>query len=261
MRPVALTLLNSLPMTLSIVQPLPTNTAPPSELSRIRQALAGAPLFQALTLDAVEDLTRRLKTRRVGAQTTVVSQGDTADGLYLIASGRVKVVIFGQNGREVTLSILKDGDSFGEISLFDGDNRSADCIALEPTELLVLSREDLLEHLLRHPGTAVNLLSQMAKRLRKADQTIAQLALHDVHERLEWQLIALAQEEGSQVSEGLLVRRRPTQQELANMIGSCRETISRAFNQLARDGLILSRGRAMVVTQALLQKNRKNDAV
>jgi CRP-like cAMP-binding protein len=101
----------------------------------------------------------------------------------------------------------------------------------------------------------------MAKRLRRADQTIAQLALCDVNERLVWQLVTLAREEGVNSPEGLLVRRRPTQQELANMIGSCRETISRAFNQLARDGLIIPRGRAMVVTPALMAQVAKAPAV
>jgi CRP-like cAMP-binding protein len=201
-----------------------------------------------------------MKLKRVASTQAILTQGEAGNAFHVIVSGRVKVVILGQNGREVTLSILKEGESFGEISLFDGDSRAAHCLALEPTEVAVLSREDLLQHLMRHPGTAVNLLAQMARRLRKADETIAQLALNDVHERLVWQLIALAEEEGNTVAEGLLVRRRPTQQELANMIGSCRETISRAFNQLAREGLIVPRGRSMVVTRALLEKNRKNDA-
>ena len=97
----------------------------------------------------------------------------------------------------------------------------------------------------------------MANRLRRADESIAQLALCDVNERLVHRLICLAEEEGTETSEGVLVRRRPTQQELANMIGSCRETISRAFNQLAREGLIIARGRSLVVTHALLEKSNK----
>ncbi|HKE13802.1 MAG TPA: Crp/Fnr family transcriptional regulator, partial [Kofleriaceae bacterium] len=85
-------------------------------------------------------------------------------------------------------------------------------------------------------------------------ESIAQLALCDVNERLVHRLISLAREEGTESPEGLMVRRRPTQQELANMIGSCRETISRAFNQLARDGMIIPRGRSLVVTRALLDR-------
>jgi CRP-like cAMP-binding protein len=100
----------------------------------------------------------------------------------------------------------------------------------------------------------------MARRLRRADETIAQLALCDVNERLIHRLVALGREEGASSPDGLVVRRRPTQQELANMIGSCRETISRAFNQLARDGLIIPRGRSLVVTPALIERCEKKKA-
>lgn len=226
----------------------------PDDPARIRATIARSPLFQALPLQAIEDLTQRVQVRRAAVHTTVVSQDEPGEAMFVIMSGRVKVVIFGENGREVTLSILRPGDSFGEMSLFDGENRSANCIAVEPTTLLVLSREDLLRHVANHPRTALNLLGEMARRLRRADESIAQLALCDVNERLIHRLVALAKEEGTDAPDGRLVRRRPTQQELANMIGSCRETISRAFNQLARDGLIHPRGRALVVTQTLIDR-------
>jgi CRP-like cAMP-binding protein len=229
-------------------------------MARVRAAIARAPLFAALPLSAIEDLTQRVTIRRVNAGGTVVSQDEPGDAMFIISAGRVKVVIFGENGREVTLSILRPGDAFGEMSLFDGKARSANCIALEPTQLLVLSRDDLLRHIAAHPRTALNLLGEMAQRLRRADEAIAQLALCDVNERLVRRLVSLAHEEGVKAPEGVLVRRRPTQQELANMIGSCRETISRAFNQLARDGLIIPRGRALVVTEALIERTEKTRA-
>lgn len=242
-------------MTLSIARPpIPGSQHTLDEPSRIRAAIARAPLFQALPVSAIEDLAARMSARRVAAHGTVVSQDEPGDALFLIMSGRVKVVIFGENGREVTLSMLRPGEAFGEMSLFDGQSRSANCIAMEPTTLLVLGRDDLLLHIASHPSTALNLLGEMARRLRRADESIAQLALCDVNERLIHRLVSLAREEGTEANEGILVRRRPTQQELANMIGSCRETISRAFNQLARDGLIIPRGRAMIVTRELMDR-------
>lgn len=225
------------------------------EPARIRATIARAPFFASLPISAIEDVTQRVNVRRVLAQHTVLSQGDSGDSMYLIMSGRIKVVIFGDTGREVTLSILRPGDAFGEMSLFDGEARAASCITMESCTLLVLSREDLLRHMANYPQTALNMLSEMTKRLRRADDSIAQLALCDVNERLVHKLVSLAREEGTEAPEGILVHRRPTQQELANMIGSCRETISRAFNQLARDGLIISRGRSMVVTTRLMKQN------
>jgi CRP-like cAMP-binding protein len=240
-------------MTIGMV-PSSRTAVPLDEPARVRAALVRAPLFASLPPVAIDDLIQRISVKRVNAQGTVVSQDEPGDAMFVIMSGRVKVVIFGENGREVTLSILRPGDAFGEMSLFDGKARSANCIAMEPTALLVLSREDLLRHMAAHPRTALNLLGEMADRLRRADESIAQLALCDVNERLVHRLISLAREEGTESPEGLMVRRRPTQQELANMIGSCRETISRAFNQLARDGMIIPRGRSLVVTRALLDR-------
>jgi len=242
-------------MSLSIATPSPRPTI--EEPSRIRASLARSPLFAGLSLEAIEDLTQRVSVRRVRAHAVVASQEDPGDALHVIMAGRVKAVIFGENGREVTLAILRPGDGFGEVSLFDRTTRSADCIAMEPTTVMSIARDGLLEHMTRYPQTSFNLLSEMARRLRRADDSIAQLALCDVHERLVRKLVHLAQEDGTDVPEGLLMRRRPTQQELANMIGSCRETISRAFNQLAREGVIVPRGRALVVTHELLNR-RKN---
>src|SRR5688572_14917655 len=135
--------------------------------ARIRAAIARAPLFAALPISAIEDLTGRVAVRRVAVNSAVVTQDEPGDSMFVIMSGRVKVVIFGENGREVTLSILRPTDSFGEMSLFDGKARSANCIAMEPTALLVLSREDLLRHIAAHPRTAINLLGEMADRLRQ----------------------------------------------------------------------------------------------
>ena len=258
-------------MSLGIARPLtpvmpvrPSTPADPRNLgedpARIRATIARAPLFAALPISAIEDLTARVSVRKVSVGSAVVTQDEPGDAMFLIMSGRVKVVMFGESGREVTLSLLRAGDSFGEMSLFDQGPRSAHCLAIEPTTLLVLSRDDLMKHMQAHPRTAINLVSEMARRLRKADETIAQLALCDVNERLIHRLVALGREEGASGPDGLVVRRRPTQQELANMIGSCRETISRAFNQLARDGLIIPRGRSLVVTPALIERAEKKKA-
>mgnify|MGYP003572667996 FL=1 len=241
-------------MTLSFTRPTFTTT---DDAARVRASITQAPLFGSLEVGAIEDLARRASIRKVPAHATIVSQDEPGDSMFLIISGRVKVGIFGENGREVTLSMLRTGQCFGEMSLFDGKERSANCIATEPTTLIVLNRQDLLQHLQSYPKTALNILGEMAGRLRRADESIAQLALCDVNERLVYRLVSLAEEEGTPAPEGVLVRRRPTQQELANMIGSCRETISRAFNQLAREGLIIPRGRSMIVTNALLAKNSK----
>src|ERR1041384_163954 len=182
-------------MTLGIARPVMSPASLPTlrpvdprnggeDPARIRATIARAPLFAALPISAIEDLTARVSVRKVPVGSAVVAQDEPGDAMFVIMSGRVKVVIFGESGREVTLSLLRSGDSFGEMSLFDQAPRSAHCLAIEPTTLLVLSREDLLRHMQTHSRTAMNLLGEMARRLRRADETIAQLALCDVNERL-----------------------------------------------------------------------------
>lgn len=222
------------------------------EQARIRASIAKVTVFKDLVPSAVEDLARRVQVRRTPGGGSILAQDEAGDALFIIMSGRVKVVMFGDNGREVTLAVLRPGDIFGEMSLFDGRARSANVVALEPATTLGLSREDLLRHMASYPQTALNLLGEMSRRLRRADETIAELALCDVQDRLIRRLIALANEDASELPEGMLIRRRPTQQDLANMVGACRETISRTFNSLARKGLIIPKGRSLVVTKRLV---------
>src|SRR5436190_668114 len=148
-----------IPQTISqpTIPSAPRPTGIHEDPARIRAAIARAPLFAALPISAIEDLTGRVAVRRVPVNSAVVTQDEPGDAMFVIMSGRVKVVIFGENGREVTLSILRPTDSFGEMSLFDGAARSANCVAIEPTTLLVLSRDDLVKHMSTYPRTSINL--------------------------------------------------------------------------------------------------------
>ena len=222
------------------------------EQARIRATLSRVAIFRDLTSGTLDDLTRRVTVQRAPGGDAIISQDEVGDALYIVMAGRVKVVMSGETGREVTLAVLRPADIFGEMSLFDGRARSANVVAIDPVTVLVLGRDDMLRHLATHPQTALNLLGEMSRRLRKADETIAELALCDVQDRLIRRLVSLAREDGTELPEGALIRRRPTQQDLANMVGACRETISRTFNLLARRGLIVPRGRSLLVTRRLV---------
>jgi CRP/FNR family transcriptional regulator, cyclic AMP receptor protein len=224
------------------------------KLERYRNLLASTAIFRGCTPQAIDDLVRRIQVRTRPAETTVVAEGEPGDSLFVIAGGKVKVALFGENGRELTLAELKPGDFFGEMSLIDSRPRAANVVALEDATLLVLNRDAFVAHLKANPQTALNILGEMTRRLRRADETIANLALHDVESRLTRTLERLAKEEGEHTDAGILLRRRPTQQDLANMVGSCRETISRTFTSMIKRGLIVPRGRALILTRALLDK-------
>jgi CRP-like cAMP-binding protein len=227
-----------------------------ARLDRFRAMLQQTSIFRGVGPSAIDDLVRRLQVRSRSSGALLVAQDEPGDALYIMFTGRVKVVLFGENGREVTLATLGPGECFGEMSLLDGRPRSANVVAMDDSVMLVLTREAFAEHLRSHPQTALNLLGDLARRLRRADETIADLALCDVNVRLVRVLERLARQDGEDTMEGLVLRRRPTQQELANMIGSCRETISRAFTSMIGKGLLVPRGRSLLITRRLLDESR-----
>ncbi len=232
----------------------PTVDMNASRAESFRIQLIRSPLFRGLPPAALEEIVKMAQPRTRAMGTLLVSQGEGGDALFVIAAGRAKVVLFGESGREVTLSTLSAGDFVGEMAMLSSVPRSANVIALEPLTVLAFGRELFEPMLRRHPQIAINLLQVMVERLRRADETIASLALQDVEARLTRTLERLAEEGGERTDSGVYLPRRPTQQELANMVGSCRETISRTFSSMVRRGLLVQRGRGVVLTRELLAR-------
>ena len=189
----------------------------------------------------------------------IVGQDDAGDSLFIIQEGRVKVVLYGDTGREMILSIFSPGDFFGEMSLLDGQPRSANVIAIDDAEVLVLSRDDFVSHLRARPDAALKILAEMSKRLRRADEIIGNLALLDVYGRVAHALMQLAQQEGEKRDEGIYIRERPTQHELAAQIGTRRESVSRVLSDLQRRGYLFMQGKSMLLTHGFAEKDIGQD--
>jgi len=217
------------------------------------QYLQKVGIFAALAPDGLRDLAHRMQTREYPSGSVIVGQEDPGDALYVITQGRVKVMLFG-GGREIILSILRDGEIFGEMSLLDNQPRSASVVASEPTRALVLERTAFARHVADHPDTARAILAELSRRLRQADRIIGNLALLDVYGRVARFLTDLAGKEGELTEEGILIRVRPTQQDIAGMVGTSRETVSRALNEFARRGLVILRGRSIVVRPGIREE-------
>jgi len=211
-------------------------------------------IFEGLDDQATAHLSGCLKPFDYGKDTVIFSQDDQGDSLYILESGRVKVVLYGDSGREVILTIFKPGDFFGEMSLLDGEPRSANIIAIEPTRALVLSREDFVRHLEKTPSTALKVLAEMCGRLRHADSIIGNLALLDVYGRVGRLLIDLAAKEGVDQDEGILIRERPTQQDLASMVGTSRETVSRVLSEFQRRGFLSMQGKSILLSHGFAEQ-------
>lgn len=208
------------------------------------EVLKRVPLFSDLSGAELARFAEVTREREYPKNSVILFEDDPGDALYIVSTGQVKVVLIGEDGREVILSVLGDGDFFGEMALIDDEPRSAHVIAMRDSQLLVLRREDFQVQLEAHPQIALKLLRVLVQRLRRADEKIGGLVLLDVNGRVAQLLLDLAAESG-----GPRITRRLTHHTIAQMIGSSRETVSRTMRDLVEKGCIEVSRREIVVKQ------------
>ena len=205
------------------------------------------PLFADLDDADLDSLIAVATRRKFSKDSVIFFEHDPGDSLFMILSGRVKVTILSDDGREIILSVLGDKDFFGEMSLLDNEPRSATAIAMEDTEVVILHQKEFLSIVERRPRILVLLLAVLSSRLRKANHQIGSLALLDVYGRVASVLLDMAKESGVRLKDGRVCFRRPTHQEIANMIGATRETVSRMISDLHRQGYIEISGKNVII--------------
>jgi CRP-like cAMP-binding protein len=212
--------------------------------------LATVPLFRGVDRDELAKFGELVRDRSYPKGSVILFQDDPGDSLYIVRSGRVKVVLIGEDGREVILGVLEQGSHFGELALIDDQPRSAHVIAMEDSQLLILRREDFRRRVDANPSVAWALLCELSRRLRKADDKIGGLVLLDVPGRIARLLLDLAEESGGPMIDKIL-----THQTIAQMIGASRETVSRSMKDFQEGGLIrVERRRIAIANQSGLEK-------
>jgi CRP-like cAMP-binding protein len=174
-------------------------------------------------------------------------EGDPGDRLYVIVSGKVKLGRTSSDGRENLLAVLGPGEMFGELSLFDPGPRNATATAISDAELIGLGNEDLISWLDGRPEVARQLLGALAKRLRRTNETLADLVFSDVPGRVAKALLDLSERFGEPVEDGRRVSHDLTQEELAQLVGASRETVNKALADFAARGWLRLEGRAVVL--------------
>ena len=209
--------------------------------------LRNVSLFESLDQQELEALSDVTFTRTFSKDNVIILAEEEGDTLFILKKGKVKVSIVSEGGREVILSLLGPGSVFGELSLLDGKPRSANVVAIEETDLLMLRRADFLQLIYKTPQIATALLAELATRMRKTDRQIEGLALLDVTSRISDTLLQLATEQGAETADGVTIESRPTHQELANMSGTTRETVSRVLKRLEGQGYINRNGRKITI--------------
>lgn len=224
-------------------------------LEQISAALSRLPIFAALRANDQLNLASKAYRKSFRQGDIIFSKGDPGLTLYIIVSGMVKIALPSEDGGEALLAILVPGEFFGELSLFDGQPRSASAVAMAPTETVVLHREEFLSFIKEHPSVVLPILSVLSTRLRGADDVISDCVFLDIPARVAKKLVELSETFGHDVEDGVEIDLRLRQQELASMVGTTRESVNRALSLLESSGAIrLDRQKITVLKLKLLRE-------
>ena len=210
--------------------------------------LRNVPLFSVLPESQLALLTSLVSRKSYPRNNTIISAGDMTDSLFVIISGRLKVLMSDDEGREVILAILNANEFFGEMGLLDDSPRSASVVTLEACELFTLSKRDFKKCLEENFDLSMTVMRGLVRRLREADKKIGSLALMDVYGRVARLLLEMAET----VDGHKVVIKKLAKQDIAKMIGASREMVSRVMKDLQTGGYIEIRGSSIFLRDNIL---------
>lgn len=205
--------------------------------------ISQATLFHGLPAEQVEDLSRICLDQRFRKGQELFSEGNRAKGFYLVVSGKFKIYKLSPDGKEQILHIFGPGEVFGEVPAFTGGNYPANAEAIEPGRALFFPRTSFLDLINREPAIAVNLLGILSQRLRQFTRMIEDLSLKEVPGRLAAYLIYLSERSGNTRDLDLDI----TKTQLASLLGTIPETLSRILAKMAQQGIIGVEGKTIKV--------------
>ena len=209
--------------------------------------LKNVSLFADLPEEAVNAVSALATTRTYSKNTIIITEGDDSDSLYAVLSGKVKVYLSDDEGKEIIINILSGGDYFGELALMDDEPRSASVMTLEESKLAVLSKSAFEDCLKKNPQVALPIIKGLSARLRNLTENVKSLALMDVYGRVARTLLEMAEP----VGENLVISQRLTQREIASMVGASREMVSRILKDLSVGGYITIQNKTITINEKL----------
>ncbi|MDH5256892.1 MAG: Crp/Fnr family transcriptional regulator [Gammaproteobacteria bacterium] len=206
------------------------------------------PLFFGISDDDSKAILSHAIVRKYARNTILIQEGDPGEALFIIRSGRVKVYLSDESGKEIILNTLGEGEHFGEMSLLDREPRSASIMTIDSSELFVVTRDNFEKALLLNPRIAINLLKDLSQTLRFLTDNVKSLALLDVYGRVARTLMISAKPYNEN---SMIVEEQLTHQELANRVGASREMISRILKDLSKGGYIRIEDKHIVINNRL----------
>ena len=212
--------------------------------------LAKAALFQGVEASAVHALIERLRPVKVARGHVFFHEGEQGDRMYIVVAGKVKIGAHSRRGQESMFTVRGPSDSFGELSVFDPGPRTSTATTLTDVCVAPIDGALIRAWIADHPGVAERLLRVLARRLRRTDDSLSDLIFTDVSGRLAKQLLQLAQRFGVQENGAMRVTHDLTQEELAHLVGSSRETVNKALSDFSQRGWIRLDGKSVVINES-----------
>jgi len=209
--------------------------------------LSNVSIFNDLSNSEIEEIQKFFKKRNYPKGSMVILEEEFGDTVFIIKKGTVKITRVNDEGKEVILSLMGEYEVFGEMSVLDGEARSANVLAQEDCELLSIRSEDFLALLRGNFKISYGLMAQLAKRIRKSDMRIEALSLSDAEHRIGVSILNLAEELGVIRKGKVTIENLPFQQDIANMSGTSRETVSRILRLFEDRNILNKYGHKLVI--------------
>jgi len=213
-----------------------------------RSLLAASPLFSQFKPDELNRLVSFLRVARHPGRRVLFRKGDPGTNMMVVLEGRVQICTHSEEGKEFVVNIINPGEVFGEIALLDGSDRTADAVTMGPCELMILERRDFVPFLRDHPDACMRLLEVLCQKLRWTTGVLEAALFLEGPSRLARVLVHLASLYGQQVADGVELRIRFSQQQLANMVGMSRESINKQLGQWRDEGIITTEDGRILIT-------------
>lgn len=213
-------------------------------------------LFTEMTIEEMSELASKTRMESVSKKTPIFFPGDPSQQVYLLKEGRVKISRISEEGREVTIALLAPGEIFGELEVLGDAPRDTLAEALDDSKICVVAKEHFLDMMRQKPALSYRLTKLIGFRMRKIESRVEDLVFKDVPARLAHLLLDLAKDYGQETPNGIFLQIKLTHQEIANLIGSIRETVSVILGDFKRDGWIAFEGRKITLLKLDLIRKR-----
>ena len=204
-------------------------------------------LFKGLTDEELLEIKSIIHRKDYNKNEVLFLEGDRADNFYIILTGLVKIFKTDEKGREKTLSLLGNKDFFGEMALLDNNTRSASVQAIESTKVFKIKRDQFKQLVKKHPGISLKIIATLSQIIRNSNQQIKNLTFKQVKDRLKDTLDNLANKYGVEHQEGILINNKITHQELANLVGTTRATITKLLGELVEKDELIIKDRYLIL--------------